>query len=97
MANLLRKPTDTSRKCHDITVESANWRYVGFGLYKLQAGETVKELTDDLEVILVLVEGKAIVTAAGQDFGEMGERILLMPYQTLNCLDLLLQHPYQHQ
>ena len=86
MANLLRKPTNTSSKCHNITTESANWGYVGFGLYKLQAGETVKEPTDDLEVILVLIEGKAMVTAAGQDFGEMGERMSVFERLAPHCL-----------
>ena len=43
MTNLLRKPTSPSGKCHNITKESANWGYVGFGLYKLEAGETVTE------------------------------------------------------
>lgn len=33
MANLLRKPTGQSGKVHDITPESAEWGYVGFGLY----------------------------------------------------------------
>ncbi len=29
---LLRKPTGTNGKVHDITPESAGWGYVGFGL-----------------------------------------------------------------
>ncbi len=40
MANLLRKPSGKHGKVHDITPESANWGYVGFGLYRLKAGET---------------------------------------------------------
>lgn len=75
MANLLRKATALTGKCHDITAEDADWGYVGFGLYKLAAGESVAEATGDREVILVLVEGKAEITAAGHDFGEMGERM----------------------
>ena len=68
MANLLRKPTAPTGKCHDITADSANWGYVGFGLYKLQPGDSVQEATGDREVILVLVEGKAQITADGQDY-----------------------------
>ena len=81
MTDLLRKPTGTTGKVHDITVASArgpqspDWGYVGFGLFRLNAGETVTESTAQTEVILVLVEGKAQITADGQDFGELGERM----------------------
>ncbi len=34
MANLLRKPSGKHGKVHDITPESANWGYVGFGLFR---------------------------------------------------------------
>ena len=86
MTNLLRKPTSPSGKCHNITKESANWGYVGFGLYKLEAGETVTEFTGELEVILVLVEGKAAITAAGQDFGQMGERMSVFERLAPHCV-----------
>ena len=58
MTDLLRKPTGTAGKVHDITPETAGWGYVGFGLYHLEAGESDAEDTGDREVILVLVEGK---------------------------------------
>ncbi len=81
MSDLLRKPAGTNGKVHDITISSAkgpkspDWGYVGFGLYRLKAGETVSEQTGDLEVILVMVEGKAAISAGGVDFGEQGERM----------------------
>lgn len=75
MADLLRKPNGKSGKVHDITAASANWGYVGFGLYHLKAGESAAEATDDREVILVLVEGKAQVSVGDQDFGELGKRM----------------------
>ncbi len=75
MANLHRKPTASIGKVHDITPESAGWNYVGFGLYHLKAGETVREQTGECEVILVLVEGRARITGAGQNFGELGQRM----------------------
>ena len=86
MANLLRKPIALTGKCHDINVDSANWGYVGFGLYKLQPGDSVQEATSDREVILVLVEGKAQITADGQDFGEMGERMSVFDRLPPHCL-----------
>jgi len=81
MSDLLRKPTGISGKVHDITVDTAkgplspDWGYVGFGLYRLAAGDSVAEQTGDTEVILVLVEGKADISAAGQDFGTLGQRM----------------------
>ena len=61
MADLLRKPSGTTGKVHDITPESAGWGYVGFGLYRLEPGDRVAEATGGREVILVLVEGKTEV------------------------------------
>ncbi len=83
---LLRKPTATHGKVHDITPQSAGWGYVGFGLYRLRAGETAAEATGDREVILVLVEGRARVQAAGQDWGEMGDRLNVFDKTPPHCL-----------
>ncbi len=86
MADLLRKPAGTHGKVHDITAKDAGWGYVGFGLYHLKAGETVTELTGDTETILVLVEGKATICAAGQSFGEMGDRMNVFERTPPHCL-----------
>ena len=73
MADLLRRPFGTHGKVHEITPQSAGWRYVGFSLYRLRAGEAAAEATADREVILVMVEGKAHVSGAGQDCGHIGQ------------------------
>ena len=86
MADLLRKPTATVGKVHDITPESAGWGYVGFGLYHLKAGKHASEVTGDREVILVLIEGKAEIFASGQDFGQMGERMSVFEKIAPHCL-----------
>ncbi|WIV52468.1 5-deoxy-glucuronate isomerase (plasmid) [Marivivens sp. LCG002] len=75
MADLLKRPFGAHGKVHEITPQSAGWRYVGFSLYRLRAGETVGEATGDREVILVVVEGKATFQAAGESWGELGERM----------------------
>ena len=75
MADLLVKPTGDKGKVHDITPESAGWEYVGFGLHRLDAGETASEATGDREAILVLVEGKAEIRAGAEEFGGLGERM----------------------
>ena len=85
MANLLRSPTNTSSKVHDITPETAGWEYVGFGLYHLKAGETANEATGKCEVILVLVEGHAEVQAAGINFGKMGDRMSVFEKTAPHC------------
>ncbi len=86
MSHLLCKPNGTAGKVHGITPESAGWGYVGFGLYRLTAGEQIAEATGGREAILVLVEGKARLTASGQDFGEMGERMNVFERTPPHCL-----------
>ena len=86
MAKLLRKPTGLSGKVHDITPESAGWGYVGFTLYRLGPGDVAAEATGEREVILVLVEGRATVQAAGQDWDEMGDRMDVFDKTPPHCL-----------
>ena len=86
MSKLLRKPNGTEGKVHDITPKDAGWGYVGFGLYRLKAGETVAEPTGETEVILVLVEGKAEIGAGDEDFGVMGERMDVFEKTPPHCL-----------
>ena len=86
MSSLLRKPTAPSGKIHQITPESAGWRYVGFSLYRLAPGESAAEATGEREAILVLVEGHAALSAAGQDFGERGDRMDVFEKTPPHCL-----------
>ena len=86
MPDLLRKPFGTHGKVHEITSQSAGWRYVGFSLYRLRAGETAAEATGAREVILVVVEGKAALRAAGQDWGVLGQRMSVFEKTPPHCL-----------
>ncbi len=88
MPDLLCKPFGTHGKVHQITPALAGWRYVGFSLYRLRPGETVAEATGEREVILVMVEGKAKITGAGQDWGELGERMNVFEKTPPHCLYL---------
>jgi len=91
MTDLLRKPAGTRGKVHDITPgtargpQSPDWTYVGFGLHRLEPGETVSESADGNEVVLVLVEGKARVSCDTMDFGEMGERMNVFEKTPPHC------------
>jgi 5-deoxy-glucuronate isomerase len=82
---LLRKPTGSTGKVHDITPESAGWGYVGFGLYRLKPGDEVTEATGEREVILVLIEGKAVLSCDTMDFGEMGQRMNVFEKAPPHC------------
>ncbi|MEX0448619.1 5-deoxy-glucuronate isomerase [Spiribacter sp. 221] len=75
MSDLLIKPSAGSGRVHHVTPQSAGWSYVGFSLYRLSPGEIAHDHTGDTEVILVLVEGKARISGAGQDWGVLGERM----------------------
>lgn len=86
MSILLRRPFGNHGKVHEISPQSAGWRYVGFSLYRLREGETVCEATGGMEAILVVVEGKAQFTAAGKDWGELGERMNVFEKTPPHCL-----------
>ncbi|MBF9042070.1 5-deoxy-glucuronate isomerase [Rhodobacterales bacterium HKCCE4037] len=88
MPDLLRKPSGSHGKVHDITPGDAGWHYVGFALHRLKAGESVIDATGDREVILVMVDGKATVEGAGQDWGELGERMDVFEKTPPHCLYL---------
>ncbi|MGR3290838.1 MAG: 5-deoxy-glucuronate isomerase, partial [Paracoccaceae bacterium] len=86
MSKLLLRPAGDTGKIHDITPDSAGWSYVGFAVHRLRAGDTVAAETGDTEVILVMVEGKANIQAAGQDFGELGDRMSVFERTPPHCL-----------
>lgn len=88
MPDLLRKPFGTHGKVHEITPTSAGWRYVGFSLYQLRAGESVGEVTGEREVILVMVEGKAAISGADRDWGVLGDRMDVFEKTPPHCLYL---------
>ncbi|MEM8786788.1 MAG: 5-deoxy-glucuronate isomerase [Pseudomonadota bacterium] len=86
MTGLLRKPVGVAGKVHDISPAAAGWGYVGFALYRLGPGDTATEVTGDREAILVLVEGRARIGAAGTDFGVCGERLDVFDGGLPHCL-----------
>ncbi len=86
MPDLLRKPTGTTGRVHHITPALAGWGYVGFDLYRLQPGDVAADVTGDTEAILVLVEGHAQITAAGRDWGVMGDRMDVFEKMPPHCL-----------
>lgn len=76
MADLLVRPgaPDADGNVIHISPETAGWKYVGFDLFRLQPGETLSRETGEREVCLVLVTGRADVTANAEQFPGIGER-----------------------
>jgi 5-deoxy-glucuronate isomerase len=76
MPNLLVKPSrpDGNGRIHAVTPASAGWTYVGFEVYRLDAGQTIRQETGGREACLVLLSGKARVSGGEADFGVVGGR-----------------------
>jgi 5-deoxy-glucuronate isomerase len=76
MSKLLVKPSppDSSGRVHSVTPASAGWTYVGFDVYRLKAGQKVAQETADREACIVMLSGKARVSAAAENFGVIGGR-----------------------
>lgn len=77
MSTLLSKyhaPHENNRTQH-ITPESAGWKYVGFEVYELNAGQQLDITGSENEVCLVLVAGKATITTPTAMFENIGERM----------------------
>ncbi len=81
MSRLLIKSTapDAQGRVIHVTPENAGWSYVGFDLHRLEPGQCVSRETGAREVCLVFVSGKGAASAAGRDFGTLGER--MSPFQ----------------
>jgi len=60
---------------HRITPADAGWTYVGFEVHDLAPLTTLGADTGGRETCLVLISGRAGVSAGGQSLGEIGERM----------------------
>ncbi len=77
MPQLLSKcrSKDASGLVQDIRPESAGWHYVGFQVFELKAGQSLKQETAGQEVCLVLVAGKARINTRELALNEIGDRM----------------------
>ena len=57
-----------------ITPESAGWRYVGFEVYRLAEGTRLSRAFADRESCVVLLSGRAHLSAGGREWNDAGER-----------------------
>ncbi len=77
MAELLvtsKEKPEQNESLVQITPESAGWGYVGFEVFRLEAGQALEQQTDDLEVCLVLLSGRGHVSAVGDEWRNIGGR-----------------------
>ncbi|MDY2795881.1 5-deoxy-glucuronate isomerase [[Pasteurella] aerogenes] len=73
-----------------ITPETANWEYVGFEMYHLQANQELKFNTETTEVCFVLVAGKASLSVADQTFEHIGNRTT--PFERIPPYSVYVPH-----
>jgi 5-deoxy-glucuronate isomerase len=57
MPNLLLKPSapDAEGRIHAVTPASAGWTYVGFEVFRLRDGQTIRQETGGREACLVML------------------------------------------
>lgn len=74
--DLLRRaaaPDATGLVCA-IDPESAGWEWTTFHVYRLAPGMSVQRPADDMERLVLVLEGHARVTAGEEDLGVLGSR-----------------------
>lgn len=75
MSDLLVKPMDGNNGVvHNVTPQSAQWSYVGFGVHDIKSTETLRVDGTDNEVCLVLLSGDARIMAGDLDTGTLKGR-----------------------
>ena len=70
-----KQAPDSKGRIQKITPESAGWKYVGFEVFILKSGETLRKETRVREVCLVLVSGKANIKSIHNSWENLGERL----------------------
>lgn len=70
-----RKEPDEQGNILTVTPETAGWTYVGFEVFKLKEGQTLQRQTNETEVCIALLSGKANVNTLEQKFENIGERM----------------------
>jgi 5-deoxy-glucuronate isomerase len=77
MANLIVKPheREADGRVLAVTPESAGWKYIGFDVFELKAGESLERKTGDRELGVVMLTGRAKAGTEGKDWGEIGHRM----------------------
>lgn len=77
MATLLvsPQPPDAQGTVLEVTPESAGWEYVGFRVHRLTGGQRIEASTEDRELCLVLLSGRATVSSGEHRWENIGARM----------------------
>ncbi|RED58577.1 5-deoxy-glucuronate isomerase [Cohnella lupini] len=78
MSELIVKPHNRPQAdCSilSVTPESAGWTYVGFEALRLKTGDIIKRNTDQREVCLVLLSGRASIRTRHSEWINIGKRM----------------------
>ncbi|MGP4039681.1 5-deoxy-glucuronate isomerase [Gracilibacillus sp. D59] len=76
MSSLLKKPhqRDSEGNVIKIAPESVGWKYVGFEVYQLDKGKKLSKTTNNNEVCIVILSGKANIQTNDRSFSDIGQR-----------------------
>ncbi|MEW9673850.1 5-deoxy-glucuronate isomerase [Ammoniphilus sp. 3BR4] len=66
---------DQEGKVISITPESAGWGYVGFEVYALKQGQSLRKETGEQEACLVILSGKATIATQHEKWENIGQRM----------------------
>ncbi|NDI35604.1 5-deoxy-glucuronate isomerase [Chengkuizengella sediminis] len=69
------KQPDDKGQVISITPESAGWEYVGFEVFSLNEGQSLKKVTGDKETCIVLLSGRASVNSKLEKWENIGKRM----------------------
>jgi 5-deoxy-glucuronate isomerase len=64
----LYKPNSGTPYRHNVRPESAGWKYLSFGVLRLEHGQSVTEATGGEEIAIVPITGDATVSCQGQTY-----------------------------
>lgn len=84
----LHRPACTHCKVHDIAPTDVGRIHVDFSLQIRRAEEEAAEATRNREAILAMVERKARLTEAGEDWGVLGDRMDVFEKTPPHCFYL---------
>ncbi len=74
MSNLLVKPRKGGGRVIHVTPKTARWSYVGFDVWKREAGEIATGIDGDREICLVFISGRGSVRVGSENLGILGGR-----------------------
>ncbi|GAA4714699.1 5-deoxy-glucuronate isomerase [Brevibacillus fulvus] len=70
-----RQKRDETGRVSLVTPEMAGWNYVGFEVYQLERGQSLRKETGAQEACLVLLSGKADVSTRREKWRSLGQRM----------------------